>query len=300
MSRQQVLDMTATSVAHARRLIGDVEFSAEDATRTEDDFLAEVIAVAIANGATTINVPDTLGYATPEETRALFQRLISTIPGARDVIFSAHCHNDLGLAVANSLAAIEGGARQVECTINGIGERAGNCAVEELAMALKVRNAFYNLDTQIDTRRLVPTSQLLRRLTGMAVQRNKAIVGENAFAHESGIHQHGMLRHRGTYEIMRPEEVGVPQATLVLGKHSGRHAVQRRCEQLGLPLERHELEQVYWAIMAIADREKVVGDQHLAEVVASLRGRRKATQVSASSNADFSGTPAECGYGHGV
>src|SRR5690606_20682321 len=203
----------------------DVEFSTEDGTRTEEDFLSEVIGVAIANGATTINVPDTLGYTTPEEIRGLFQRLIAGIPGARDVVFSAHCHNDLGLAVANSLAAIEGGARQVECTINGIGERAGNCAVEELAMALKVRNAFYQLDTRLDTRLLVPTSQLLQRLTGMQVQRNKAIVGENAFAHESGIHQHGMLRHRGTYEIMSPSDVGWPDTKLVLGRHSGRAAL---------------------------------------------------------------------------
>src|SRR5690606_10799663 len=173
----------------------DVEFSTEDGTRTEEDFLSEVIAVAIANGATTINVPDTLGYATPEEIRGLFQRLIATVPGAKDVVFSAHCHNDLGLAVANSLAAIEGGARQVECTINGIGERAGNAAMEELAMALKVRNAFYNINPRLDTRLLVPTSKLLSRLIGQPVQRNKAIVGENAFAHESGIHQHGMLRN---------------------------------------------------------------------------------------------------------
>ena len=312
MSRQQVLDMTATSVAHARRLIGDVEFSAEDATRTEDDFLGEVIAVAIANGATTINVPDTLGYATPEETRALFQRLIETIPGAREVIFSAHCHNDLGLAVANSLAAIEGGARQVECTINGIGERAGNCAVEELAMALKVRNAFYELDTRIDTRRLVPTSQLLRRLTGMAVQRNKAIVGENAFAHESGIHQHGMLRHRGTYEIMNPSDVGWPDSKLVLGRHSGRAAVGHRLRALGYTLEDAQLEQVFAAFKALCERQRVVedddlealmhGDVHgrgwrLASMTVSDRGQRASAQVELSD--PDGGTISESALGDG-
>jgi len=297
MSRQQVLDMAATSVAHARRLVGDVEFSAEDATRTEDDFLAEVVAVAIANGASTINVPDTLGYATPEESRALFQRLIATIPGARDVIFSAHCHNDLGLAVANSLAAIEGGARQVECTINGIGERAGNAALEELVMALKVRNAFYDIDTGIDTRKLVPTSQLLRRLTGMSVQRNKAIVGENAFAHESGIHQHGMLRHRGTYEIMNPSDVGWPDSKLVLGRHSGRAAVGHRLRALGYTLEEAQLEQVFAAFKDLCERQRVVEDDdlealmhgdvsgqgwRLASMTVSDRGQRASAQIELS------------------
>lgn len=297
MSRQQVLDMAATSVAHARRLVGDVEFSTEDGTRTEDDFLEEVIAAAIANGATTINVPDTLGYATPEESRALFKRLIATIPGARDVVFSAHCHNDLGLAVANSLAAIEGGARQVECTINGIGERAGNAALEELVMALKVRNAFYDIDTGIDTRRLVPTSQLLRRLTGMSVQRNKAIVGDNAFAHESGIHQHGMLRHRGTYEIMNPSDVGWPDSKLVLGRHSGRAAVGHRLRALGYTLEDAQLEQVFAAFKDLCERQRVVEDSdlealmhgdasgqgwRLASMTVSDRGQRASAQIELS------------------
>ncbi|MGH8032184.1 MAG: 2-isopropylmalate synthase, partial [Luteimonas sp.] len=217
MSKQQVLDAIGENVAYARTLIDDVEFSPEDGIRTEHDFLAEACGVAIAAGATTINVPDTIGYTTPSEIRALFQWLIDTVPGAGGVTFSAHCHDDLGMAVANSLAAIEGGARQVECTINGIGERAGNCAMEELVMALKVRNAWFAADTGIDTRKLLPTSQLLSRLIGMPVQRNKAVVGANAFAHESGIHQHGMLRHRGTYEIMRPEDVGWPDTQMVLG-----------------------------------------------------------------------------------
>lgn len=297
MSRQQVLDLTATSVEHARRLVGDVEFSTEDGTRTEEDFLVEVITAAIASGAGTINVPDTLGYTTPEEMRGLFQRLIATVPGAGDVIFSAHCHDDLGLAVANSLAAIEGGARQVECTINGIGERAGNCAVEELAMALKVRNAFYDIDTRLDTRLLVPTSQLLSRLTGMQVQRNKAIVGDNAFAHESGIHQHGMLRHRGTYEIMNPADVGWPDSKLVLGRHSGRAAVGHRLRALGYTLEDAQLDQVFAAFKALCEQQRVVddddlealmhGDLHgqgwrLASMTVSDRGQRASAQIELS------------------
>lgn len=221
MSREQVLESVHRHVTLARGYVDDVEFSAEDATRTEEDFLAEVARVAIAAGATTINLPDTVGFTTPEEIRGMFARIIAGVEGADRVIFSTHCHNDLGLAVANSLAAIEGGARQVECTINGIGERAGNCALEEIVMALKVRGAFYNLDSQVNTPRIVSTSQLLQRLVGMPVQRNKAVVGANAFAHESGIHQHGMLRHRGTYEIMRPEDVGWESSQMVLGRHSG-------------------------------------------------------------------------------
>ena len=263
MSKQQVLDLAATSVAHARRLVDDVEFSTEDGTRTEEDFLAEVIGAAIASGATTINVPDTLGYTTPSEIRGLFERLISGVPGARDVVFSAHCHNDLGMAVANSLAAIEGGARQVECAINGIGERAGNCALEELVMALKVRGAYFNADTGIHTSRLVATSQLLQRLVGMPVQRNKAIVGANAFAHESGIHQHGMLRHRGTYEIMNPQDVGWPESQMVLGRHSGRAAVEQRLRALGYLLEEAELDLVFADFKALCEKQRVVNDADL-------------------------------------
>ena len=256
MSRQQVLDMAVEHIAYARKFIDDVEFSTEDGTRTEEDFLHEVVAAAIAAGATTINVPDTVGFTTPEEIRGLFQRLTTQVPGAGQVVFSAHCHNDLGLAVANSLAAIEGGARQVECTINGIGERAGNCALEEIVMALKVRGAFFEADTGIDTRRLVPTSQLLQRLVGMHVQRNKAVVGANAFAHESGIHQHGMLRHRGTYEIMRPQDVGWPDTQMVLGRHSGRAAVEQRLRALGYYLEDAEFK-------ALCEQQRVVTDADL-------------------------------------
>ena len=263
MSREQVIESIGTHVAMARRYVDDVEFSTEDGTRTEEDFLHEAVGVAIAAGATTINIPDTLGYTTPEEIRSLFERLIANVPGAKDVIFSAHCHNDLGLAVANSLAAMEGGARQIECTINGIGERAGNAALEELAMALKVRNAFYDIDTKLDTRLLVPTSQLLQRLIGMPVQRNKAIVGQNAFAHESGIHQHGMLRHRGTYEIMRPQDVGWPDTQMVLGRHSGRAAVEQRLRALGYYLEDAELDLVFADFKALCEQQRVVTDADL-------------------------------------
>ncbi|WP_058833703.1 2-isopropylmalate synthase [Luteimonas abyssi] len=297
MSKQQVLDLAVTSVEHARKYVDDIEFSTEDGTRTEHDFLAEVVGATIAAGATTINVPDTLGYATPDEIRSLFRFLIETVPGARDVVFSAHCHDDLGLAVANSLAAIEGGARQVECTINGIGERAGNCAMEELVMALKVRGAWYGADTAIDTRRLVATSQLLTRLTGMQVQRNKAVVGANAFAHESGIHQHGMLRHRGTYEIMRPEDVGWSDSRMVLGRHSGRAAVSHRLRALGYTLEDADLDRVFAAFKDLCERQRVIEDgdlealmhgdvagdgYRLAAMTVSDRGGRASAQVELS------------------
>jgi len=266
MNREQVLDSVRRHVALARSYIDDVEFSAEDATRTELDYLIEVARVAIAAGATTINLPDTVGFTTPEEIRAMFQQVIAgvaDVAGAGRVVFSAHCHNDLGLAVANSLAAIEGGARQVECTVNGIGERAGNCAVEEIAMALKVRQAFYEQDTAINTPRIVSTSQLLQRLVGMPVQRNKAIVGANAFAHESGIHQHGMLRHRGTYEIMRPDDVGWEDSQMVLGRHSGRAAVEARLRALGFWLEEEELKLVFEQFKGLCEQQRVVTDADL-------------------------------------
>ncbi|WP_305804182.1 2-isopropylmalate synthase [Stenotrophomonas sp. YIM B06876] len=263
MDREQVLESVHRHVTMARGYLDDIEFSAEDATRTELDFLTEVTQVAIAAGATTINLPDTVGFTTPDEIRAMFQHVIGNAAGADTVIFSAHCHNDLGLAVANSLAAIEGGARQVEGSINGIGERAGNCALEEIAMVLKVRNAFYNFDSGLDTRRIVPTSQLLQRLVGMPVQRNKAIVGANAFAHESGIHQHGMLRHRGTYEIMRPEDVGWESSQMVLGRHSGRAAVDARLRALGYWLEEEELRLVFKQFKALCEEMRVITDADL-------------------------------------
>jgi 2-isopropylmalate synthase len=299
MTREACLDAAVAAIHRARRYTDDVQFSAEDATRSDIDFLCRVIQEVISAGCTTVNLPDTVGYSTPDEIGAFFRTVLSRVPNAGHATFSAHCHDDLGLAVANTLASVSGGARQVECTINGIGERAGNASLEEIVMATRVRSDLLPFTTAINPREIFPTSQMLTALTGEAVQANKAIVGRNAFAHEAGIHQDGMLKDRRTYEIMRPEEVGVPQATLVLGKHSGRHAVQRRCEQIGLALERHEVETVYWAIMSIADREKVVSDRDLADVIGRVRGRRT-TAGAAAAVTDFNGTPAEVGYGHGV
>ncbi len=267
LSREQVVERAVMGVSRARRLVDDVEFSAEDALRTEPEFLAEICSAAIAAGATTLNIPDTVGYTTPSEIRALFEYLRAHVRDADKAVFSAHCHNDLGLAVANSLAAIEGGARQVECTINGIGERAGNCALEELVMALRVRSHYYGAHTRIDSRRLVPTSRLLSRITGMAVQRNKAVVGQNAFAHESGIHQHGMLKHRGTYEIMRPEDVGWSQSQMVMGRHSGRAALADRLQALGFQLEEAALNRTFAAFKALAEKKREVFDADLEALV---------------------------------
>ncbi|MGH8077289.1 MAG: 2-isopropylmalate synthase, partial [Lysobacter sp.] len=276
LSRGQVLERAVMGVELARRYVDDVEFSAEDALRTEPDFLVEVFSAAIAAGARTINVPDTVGYTTPSEIRALFEHLRANVRDADRAIFSAHCHNDLGLAVANSLAAIEGGARQVECTINGIGERAGNCALEELVMALRVRSEYFGASTRIDTRRLVPTSRLLSRITGMSVQRNKAIVGQNAFAHEAGIHQHGMLKHRGTYEIMRPEDVGWVRSQMVLGRHSGRAALNDRLRTIGFSIDEAKLNAVFAGFKALAEKKREVFDADLEALV--LGADAKATQ----------------------
>ena len=270
LDRSQVLARAVESVTLARRHIADVEFSAEDALRTEPEFLVEIFDAVIAAGATTINVPDTVGYTTPAEIRALFEYLRRHVRGADGVVFSAHCHNDLGLAVANSLAAIEGGARQVECTINGIGERAGNCALEEIVMALNVRRAWFNVDTGIDTTRLVPASRLLARSTGMAVQRNKAIVGANAFAHEAGIHQHGMLKHRGTYEIMHPESVGWVRSHMVLGRHSGRHAINDRLKELGFGFDNVAGERVFAAFKTLAEKKREVFDADLEAIALGI------------------------------
>ena len=300
MTREACLDAAVAAVHRARRFTDDVQFSAEDATRSDPDFLCRVIQEVISAGCTTVNLPDTVGYSTPDEIGAFFRSILTRVPNAGHASFSAHCHDDLGLAVANTLAAVTGGARQVECTINGIGERAGNASLEEIVMATRVRADRLPFTTSVVASEIYPTSQLLTALTGEAVQANKAIVGRNAFAHEAGIHQDGMLKDRRTYEIMHPEEVGVPRATLVLGKHSGRHAVQRRCEQLGITLERHELETVYWAIMAIADRDKIVDDSDISTVVSNLRNRRPGGSTQPSSVPDFTATPAEVGYGHGV
>ena len=303
MSRQACIDAAIAAVRRARQHTDDVQFSAEDATRSDPEFLWRVVEAVIQNGATTINLPDTVGYSTPDEIRTFFATMISRVPSSDQVTWSTHCHDDLGLAVANSLAALVGGARQVECTINGIGERAGNAALEEVIMAMKVRADKLPFETAIDTRALYPTSRILSTLTGEGVQSNKAIVGRNAFAHEAGIHQDGMLKDRRTYEIMRPEDVGVPKATLVLGKHSGRHAVQRRCEDIGLTLDRRELDATYREVIAVADREKIVTDADLTRIVARLRGQDIPTSTPSRGGArvlEFTSTPAEIGYGHGV
>src|SRR6476646_4753968 len=252
ITRVDCLDAAVSAVTLARRFTDDVEFSAEDATRSDRDFLCQVIEAVIAAGCTTVNLPDTVGYATPDETRDFFAAIIGRVPNADRAVFSAHCHNDLGLAVANSLAAVQGGVRQVECSINGIGERAGNASLEEFVLALRVRPDRLPYDTAIQSQALFETSQLLSTLTSEPVQANKAIVGRNAFAHEAGIHQDGMLKDARTYEIMKPEDVGQSVSSrLVLGRHSGRHAVQSRCETLGFTLSQDEIAEVYRAVISL-------------------------------------------------
>jgi len=265
ISRQAALDLTAESVRLARSIVDDVEFSPEDATRSNRDFLVEMVRVAVEAGATTINMPDTVGYSTPEEYGQMFLEVRTRIPAIDEqgIILSSHCHDDLGLAVANSLAAISAGARQVECTINGIGERAGNAALEEIAAALYVRGDHYGATTNINLSNLYPTSQVLGQIITFRPSPNKAIVGDNAFAHESGIHQHGMLANPLCYEIMTPSLVGVAKTHLVLGKHSGRAALRHRLEQLGFALTRDELQHVYYRFVALADRKKSIYDQDL-------------------------------------
>ncbi|HFB99021.1 MAG TPA: 2-isopropylmalate synthase, partial [Bryobacterales bacterium] len=250
-TREQVLEEAAKAVELARSYVDDVEFSAEDATRTDPDYLEQVSLACIDAGATTINLPDTVGYSIPSEHGELIGRMVKAFQGR--AIVSVHCHDDLGLAVANSLAAVQAGARQVECTINGIGERAGNCSLEEIVMAMKVRHDVLPYETGINTRELYPASRLLSELITFGPQPNKAIVGENAFAHEAGIHQDGYLKERTTYEIMTPDEVGVPASRLVLGKHSGRHALNERCRDLGYRLSKEELNLVYQRFIAVAD-----------------------------------------------
>ena len=314
ITREQCLEAAIDAVRYARHHTFDVEFSAEDATRSDFDFLCRVIEGVIKVGASTVNLPDTVGYNTPDETRDFFRRIRERVPNADKVVFSAHCHDDLGLAVANSLAAIQGGARQVECTINGIGERAGNAALEEIVMALRVRPDAMAFTVDIDQKQIYPSSELLTRLTGQPVQVNKAIVGRNAFAHEAGIHQDGILKDRRTYEIMRAEDVGAPWNPLALGKHSGRHAVQRRCSELGFEFEGLELIEVYRALMVVADDRKIIADEDIIAVVSAIRTKAPAaepTQDSAPDSAPDSidpfDTPAapmhalhESGYGHGV
>ncbi|MBS0590665.1 MAG: 2-isopropylmalate synthase [Proteobacteria bacterium] len=267
MSREQVLDAGARAIRHARQYCDDIEFSAEDAIRTEPEFLIDVLSTMIEAGATTVNVPDTVGYTTPEEIFALFSRLKREVRGIDKVILSSHCHNDLGLGVANSIAAVAAGARQVECTINGIGERAGNAALEEIVMALRTRTDKFKVETGIRTPLLLPTARLLANITGSTIPRNKAIIGENAFAHESGIHQHGMLKNRETYEIMRPEDVGVEKTQLVLGKHSGKHALRDRLRSLGYEVDDAQVEELFPRFKALADKKKEVFDSDLDALV---------------------------------
>ncbi|MBA3556288.1 MAG: 2-isopropylmalate synthase, partial [Gemmatimonadales bacterium] len=262
-SRAEVLALVEASIRRARGYTDDVEFSAEDASRTDPDFLCRVVELAIAEGARTINLPDTVGYALPHEYAAMFRDVRERVPGSDAVVLSAHCHDDLGLAVANSLAAIGAGARQVECTVNGIGERAGNAALEEIVMAGQVRIGALGFTCKVDSREIYRTSQLLSYLTGVFPQPNKAVVGRNAFAHEAGIHQHGMLQNGLTYEIIRPEMVGIPRSTLVLGKHSGRHALERRFRELGYELNETQLADVYRQFTALADRKREILDEDL-------------------------------------
>jgi 2-isopropylmalate synthase len=270
LTREQCLARARAAVQRARGYTDDVEFSAEDATRTDLDFLGRVIAAAIEAGATTVNLPDTVGYATPAEYAAMFRAVQGRVPGSDRVVFSAHCHDDLGLAVANSLAAIEAGAGQVECTVNGIGERAGNAALEEIVVAGRVRPHAVAFRCAVHTPELFRTSQLLSHVIGVFPQPNKAVVGRNAFAHEAGIHQHGMIQNGLTYEIIRPEEVGVPRSTLVLGKHSGRHALERRYQQLGYELDDGALDNLYQEFTALADKKREILDEDL---LALLHGR---------------------------
>ncbi len=269
IGRDECLQAVTDGVTQARSCTDDVEFSAEDATRSDIDFLCRVVETAIAAGATTINLPDTVGYCTPEEIEEFFTEVRGRVGGADRVVFSTHCHDDLGLAVANSLAAMRAGVRQVECTINGIGERAGNASLEEIVMATRVKPDRLPYATGIDTTQLVRTSRLLSELTQEPVQANKAIVGRNAFAHEAGIHQDGVIKDRRTYEIMTPEDVGV-ESTLVLGKHSGRHAVKKRCEDLGHELSRFELDRVYREVIALADRRKSINDDDVTAIVGRI------------------------------
>lgn len=270
MEKEEVLMAIEANVRYACSLAEEVEFSAEDALRTEPEFLAQAIEVAIAAGASTINVPDTVGYTTPDEIFQIFSYLKAEVRGIEGVTLSAHCHDDLGLAVANSLAALRAGARQVECTVNGIGERAGNCAMEELVMALATRSDLFGLDTGVNRRLLGPASRLLCELTDQPVAANKAIVGVNAFAHEAGIHQHGVLADPSTYEIMRPAEVGMGESRLVLGKHSGRHALRKRALALGFELHDNQLAVACQEVKRFADTARSIADADLVRILACL------------------------------
>jgi len=274
MDKNEIIERAIKGVKLALEYTDDVEFSAEDAIRTERDYLAQVVEAAIEAGATTINIPDTVGYTTPEEIQDLFE-FLSKVKGADTITLSTHCHNDLGLAVANSLAAVRGGARQIEGALNGIGERAGNSAIEEVIMALKTRQDFFNAELNVDTQHIYAASKLLATITGNPVPRNKAIVGKNAFAHESGIHQHGVLANRETYEIMKPEDIGISEENIILGKHSGRAALKARAEKLGFTLKDNQLQSVFVEFKKLADEKREVFD---ADLEALILGESVGTQ----------------------
>jgi 2-isopropylmalate synthase len=279
MPPEEVVNSIAESVGIARNFTDDVEWSAEDASRTEDDFLCRCVETAIKAGASVINVPDTVGYAVPEEYAAMISMLFERVPNIDQAIISTHCHNDLGLAVANTLAGVKAGARQVECTINGIGERAGNAAMEEIVMAMRTRPDVYEFETGINTRKITKASRTLSTITGFSVQPNKAIVGANAFAHESGIHQDGMLKDSRTYEIMTPESVGLTQSEIVLGKHSGRHAFKKKLDELGFELGDNAFQAAFKRFKDLADKKKTVFDE---DIVAMLDedGRQESDKIS--------------------
>jgi len=290
MSRQEVVDAAAWAIGFAKKRLEYVEFSAEDASRSDRDYLVEVFGEVIKAGAVTINVPDTTGYALPEQTAELFRFLIANTPGGDRVCWSAHCHNDLGMAVANALAAVAAGARQVECTVNGLGERAGNSSMEEVVMALKTRADFFKLETGVVTEQIYPASRLVSQITGIAIPINKPIVGENAFAHEAGIHQDGVLKNKITYEIMRPETVGIGANRLVLGKHSGRHAFVDRLRALGIAAPDMDMNKAFERFKALADKKKSVYDEDLMAIVAeeSVRvpDRYELTHLQVTSSSD--------------
>jgi len=289
MDKEEIIRRAVAGVERAVGYCDNVEFSPEDAARTEPDFLCQVVEAAIQAGATTVNIPDTVGYATPEHMGGVIADLVNRVPNIDRAIISVHCHNDLGLAVANSLAAVENGAGQIECTINGIGERAGNCSLEEVVMALRTRGDYYHADTRVVTERLVPTSRLVSSVTGMHVQRNKAIVGRNAFAHEAGIHQDGMLKNASTYEIMRPQDVGFDETDLVLGKHSGRAALKDRTVKLGYRLTEAQINELFEDFKRLADRKKEIYDSDLAAMI-NQRSRAAHEQWSFISYSEHTAT----------
>jgi len=273
MAKEEIIRSAVEGVKIAREYCEDVEFSPEDASRTELEFLAQVVEAVIDAGATTVNIPDTVGYTVPHEFAELFRYLRKNVSNIDRARLSVHCHDDLGMAVANSLMAVVAGARQIECTINGIGERAGNCSLEEVVMALRTRETFFNARTHIQSQKLYPASRLVSSITGMPIPRNKAIVGENAFAHESGIHQHGMLKHASTYEIMRPQDVGLSRSALVLGKHSGRHALRERIKELGFDIDEAEFARVFEEFKALADKKKELFDGDIEALVLKAEGQ---------------------------